>query len=421
MNILSEFFFWGNGLMAAAAPLSIALVSLTFFPLVSVWFLGGRWTFRRWPARWGITEKAFALFFFVSAISALLGMRPLHSLHEILKDLYLFISILLVATVDSKEKARRLLGLFIAAGLVAAAWGAFQYLSGADKSDVHYGQILAVPHFMAHWPRQLILEFSTVNGRAHGTRSHPITYGESLLFVLAFTMSYLTERQEKNNGRKSAGWFFGSVLTGAALLGSKSRGPWIAAAAMGAALLAIRRSARAWAWGALVAVPCLMLLATPAMRHRLESIGDQKFVSNSERLEMWHAAWDLWKKNPFFGIGPGNSKPMSLQYMTAKEQVGGGWGHFHSNFMNILAERGAVGLAGFFLYFGTMLIEVARAYRDGRTTEEKSIQLAAFVSVLAFLLSGLTETSYNDTKILMMLYFVTGIAFAWSRRLSSTE
>jgi len=88
---------WWFLLLAAALPVSIAVSSLLYFPLLSLYILLGHWTFRRWPPQWGWVETAFVTFWLISVLSALWGANPWFSRTRLGKDLYFLILVLLTA------------------------------------------------------------------------------------------------------------------------------------------------------------------------------------------------------------------------------------------------------------------------------------------------------------------------------------
>jgi len=411
--MLDSLFSVGLDLLAFVFPISLAASNIVFFPLAALWLFGARWTFSRWPPLWGRPEKLFLIFLGVSLLSALLGIDPMHSLREIKnKDLYLIITVVLVALVRDREKQKRLLRFFMAAGVLTAVWGLIQYAVGVNQSDKSGGFFFYLPPALVHWPRPVLDKLSLLDGRAMGTRGHPLAYAECLLFNWAFALCFLLS----SRGREWLKWLLYTALIGAALLVSQSRGPWIAAGIIFVLALILSESRRK---GLLLGVGVVFLMvfaAVPTLRHRVMSISDPSHHSNSERLHMWHAGWVLWNTHPLFGIGPGDVKQVSAGFQDAEERVWGTWGHLHSIYVNFLAERGLLGLFAFLIFVGALFREIGQAFRTTSGDSWRSaVLLACLLGMVGFLVGGLTEASYNTAVVIMTFYFVVGIALSLTR------
>jgi O-antigen ligase len=399
--MLDKIFSIGLDLFAFVTPLSIAATNIVFFPLAAVWLFSGPRAWSKWPAVWGTPEKLFLVFLGISLGSAFCGLDLRHSLREIKnKDLYILIAIVLVALVRNPAKNKRLIKIFMVAGAMAAAWGLIQFVIGVNQTDKSNGVFLYLPPALAHWPRPILDLLSMIQGRVMGTRGHPLAYAECLLFNWAFAICFFIDSRDHTKYV----WLGYLVLIGSALLVSLSRGAWIAAGVMLVLAMLTSLSKRTWL---LVGVGFLFLTifaAMPVLRNRAESILDRSHSSNKERLHMWHAGWVLWKTHPLLGIGPGNVKAVSADFQTPDEHVWGEWGHLHSTYVNFLAERGALGLLSYFVLMAAFGWELWM-----------SRQKAALLSMLGFLIGGLTETSYNTAVVIMTFYFIVGLALAQAR------
>lgn len=394
-------------LLAAAMPFSIAVTSIVFFTLLGLWLLGARWTWRVWPPVWDWPTKLFFIFLATSALSALLGLDPARSFRKMDKDFYFLIVVLVVALVRREHLARRTLKVFVIAGVLSAAWGLLQWVIGVHQTDSQGGRFIHLPGWLSGWPRPLLDALSVINDRVAGTRSHPLTYAEGLLFILGFCISQLLLHAKKSFSKPLLlGW-----VVSVALLFSKSRGPWLAAVGM-----------IALAWGAvpgwrsgrrvlLFALPVTVLFMSPSLRERLGSIADSTHSSNAERMHMWRSGWTIWKSNGWLGVGPGNVKMAALPFENEQERAEGGWGHLHNSYVNLAVERGGMGLAVYFLWLASIFYPILKAFRAcPQESETRALFLGALLGMAGFLFSGFTETVYNDTEILMMFYFVGGLA-----------
>ncbi len=398
---------------AIATPVSIAGTSLLFFPLLTLYTLLGAWTFRRWPPPWGPVEKAFLVFWLISALSALLGVDPRHSLTRLSKDLYFAMLVLLGAYLARERAGSNLLKICMIASIGTAVFGVLQFLIGVNQSDSAHGILIDLPHWLDPAPRALVDALSMVKGRVTGTRAHPLTYAEGLLFPLGYTLSKLATRR-LGWGKWAAGLFL--VLL--ALVVSQSRGPWIAAVVMGLVLCFLRRDVLLYKRLALVALPILLCFLSPTLHKRAFSISDTHYDPNTERLDMWQAGLRMVQDHPFFGIGTGTMNLVSPQYQSDERRVEGPWGHLHDTFVNVAAERGLVGLLAFLSFIVVLARELWRGYRRAATQADEDSQiilLTGLLGLVGWLVAGFTETVYHDSNVLMVFYFVMGIAVATSR------
>jgi O-antigen ligase len=405
---------WWFLLLAAMLPVSIAASSLLYFPLLGLYILMGHWTFRRWPPPWGGVEKAFASFWLLSVLSAIVGANPWFGRIRLGKDLYFLILVLLTAYLGRENRSAQLTKVFMVSAVLTACFGILQRIIGVNQSDNAGGYFYYLPSWLIHAPRSLQNHLSMVNGRVVGTRAHPLTYAEGLLFPLGYTLSYLTSRR--------ADWWKWALAQFLILLGlvvSQSRGPWIAAVAMMIIVCLLHREVFLYRRLALIYFPVALCFLFPSIRARVASITNAAYEPNAERLEMWHAGRRMIQNHPFFGVGTGTMPLVSPEYQSEQRRTGGPWGHLHSTYVNVAAERGLLGLLSFLLFIYALASELWRGYRvalQEQEEESKILILTGLLGLLGWLVAGFTETVCHDSNVLMMFYFVMGIALATSRR-----
>ena len=159
-------------------------------------------------------------------------------------------------------------------------------------------------------------------------------------------------------------WLGGSLLIGAGLVASWSRGAWLGYAA-GMALLLLLLPRKGWLgalmlsggaglglviWQAgLIPVQLLTRLTAWADDFRLGDIrgvdiNDANFAV-LERLAHWQAAIDMARDHLWLGVGFGNYEPAYAEYALLN------WifplGHAHNYYLNLLAEVGIIGLIAY--------------------------------------------------------------------------
>ncbi len=403
--------------LAFALPVSIAGSSLLYFPLLALFVLGCFWFSPEWRPRWAVVEIAFTAFWGVSLISALGGIDPWHSRVRLEKDLYFLMVVMVGGYLKSRSiDGRSLLKTMLAGGLLTASFGILQMILRVNRLDHNSGNYLNVPSWLAGAHAGLIKYLSLTNGRATGLRSHPLTFSETLLFPIAYLLARLADRRQFS----WATWASATAILVLALLGSQSRGAWIAFGVMGFVLMIVERRVSVWSRVLTIFVlPVLLLLWVPTFRSRLHSIGDKGFRSNLERRIMWSAGFRMFKEHPLLGIGPGSTPIASTHYQTPDQaQEFGPWGHLHSTYITVLAERGLLGMLAFLAFIGIVAGTLLRSLDPLRAdnADEHQIVLTAILGLAGWLVAGLTEAVFHDSSIAMLFYFVIGVALTYAKR-----
>lgn len=133
------------------------------------------------------------------------------------------------------------------------------------------------------------------------------------------------------------------------------------------------------------------------------------FVSNSigERLEMWRAAWHIFKQHPMMGAGTGSF----LEEVDNRVRTGGDvflqiitYDHPHNDYLNALSSQGLLGLALYMLSMGYPLVLYVGALRSENRIK-KAAGFSGIILVSGLLVFGLTETMF--THSIVMSWYVT--------------
>lgn len=86
---------------------------------------------------------------------------------------------------------------------------------------------------------------------------------------------------------------------------------------------------------------------------------------------------DHWKTRPWFGLGPGISKPLIRERWVASKK----YNHLHNNYLEVLLRLGIAGTALIFLMLVLIVCGGWRAYRDQRIDRDLFVFLVAAITL----------------------------------------
>ena len=315
------------------------------------------------------------IFLLAAGVSVTGALSLQASVKELVKWIELLVVYWLIAQDSDRFSLERLLAAIFLAGLAEAAVGIYQsiYQAGPEGFLLFGGSSLRAfgtfdqPNPFAGYLGLIIpLAFGTVLGivfnwmPARGPRE-PAATGTGRLVLLGLALAAL-----------------GAML--AALFFSLSRGAWLG---VGAALVltTIIRSKRA-ALFALALAGLVAFLALLGQANVIPDVVTARFAGVSdyfgifdvrgypvddanyaivERMAHWQAAWYMFEDHPWFGVGFGNYAAVYPAYSLPH------WddplGHAHNYYLNVTAESGLVGLAGYLILWAAIFWMAWRAVR----------------------------------------------------------
>ena len=216
-----------------------------------------------------------------------------------------------------------------------------------------------------------------------------MTYGA---YLTVFILPLLSLLLFDDDARRRAGRLAMFAAFGAALLLCQSRGVWVSLAAGVGFLLMLRSempSRRKWAVLAVALGLGAVILLIPGVRAavlaRALTMVDPEFASNKTRLLRWGFALLMFVQHPILGAGHGM---FARSYVN--ESFLGDVGRFqmgaHNEYMQVLAELGALGILGwlwlmvaFYVYGLRLLRRLERPYWYALAAGIMAVQTAANV------------------------------------------
>jgi O-antigen ligase len=300
--------------------------------------------------------------------------------------------------VRNSQESRRLVSLMVIVAIAVAAYGILQHFTGIDLAKQLVGKKSTLTPF---WLGQ------EEGFRIKGLSPSGITYAHSL----AFPLTFLTVRLFASDLRwkERLGLLGGWGLLIFALLFSLTRGVWLAYLVVLVVLGVIKGGRAMLAVGVCGVLLGLSLLgAGSGVRERIAQIFDLK--ANVGRSQIWQANLDMIKDRPWFGWGYGNYRkfrdPYYQRYPEADTTA-----HAHNNFLQMWVDGGLVGLGAFLFLFWVILRAGWQAYRLLPVEAEplRSLALGGTLSVLGFLLGGLTQYNFGDAEVVIVFWATVGV------------
>lgn len=243
--------------------------------------------------------------------------------------------------------------------------------------------------------------------RANGFYGHPMTLGGWFCIFLPLLLIEFFERKLLGKYYWLAGLAF--CICSAGLVFNATRGAWLAVTIVCTVLLLyyMFKSKRNLAVSIIfIALISTVLVNNPKFMHRLDTIDDfDKYQSNTERILMWQSAWNMFKDHPILGVGLGQYKENYQQKYISPEAKEPQLSHAHNNFLQMLAENGIVGFAGFVIMFGYIILKNLIAW-----VKVKNVYALMIVSAtVCLLLQGFTEYNVGNSAVIKMYWLVLGL------------
>jgi hypothetical protein len=207
-------------------------------------------------------------------------------------------------------------------------------------------------------------------------------------------------------------WF----VTLAGLAATLTRGAWVGFAAGVLAFVPMARRGRLILAGGLVVLAAAALLGPGPLSRRFASMVDPNDPTIRERGYMWESALAMWRDDPWLGHGPGGVKREYPHYVVPgalKQRTG----HVHNTPLQILVERGAIGLAAWlwiWVAFYRRSIAILRGLPAG-AVRARALVAGSIAAVTGFLVGGLAEYNFGDAEVVLVAWTIMALPFVVER------
>jgi O-antigen ligase len=321
-------------------------------------------------------------------VAALASERPLESVIAAKGVVWLATVWLLVTALEAPAETRAFIRVFLATMLVVSAVGVVQVL--ACPADGPPG---------GAWD----LVFRKC-ARARGFYSIYMTLAGVLMMTMVATLPWLIR------GPLRFTWLGGGwLLAGTALALTQVRGAW-AGLIVGVVVVAAVTGRRVILVG-LAALALVTIVASPTVRARFTY--DQ---SADDRFAMIAGGFAIARDHPVTGIGPGQVKHVYPAYAVPSAHRRS-TSHLHDAPMQILVERGVIGLALWVSIFAAFFSRAGSIYRalGPAAADQRALVLGSMAAIAAFLAAGFFEYNFGDTEVLLVACALMAVPFIVAR------
>jgi O-antigen ligase len=269
--------------------------------------------------------------------------------------------------------------IFLAMGI--SCYAVYQFVTGSDR----------VWHFITPY-----------KGRGAGTYICPNHLAGLLEMLLPLTLAYTLVGRSRVLTKILLA--YAAVVMAAGIGATVSRAGWVCGGVALVVLFGILAMHRGYRLPALVLLMGLMgsgiffMLKAEPLKKRFFQPTMPGLTDADMRYELWGAAIQLWKGNPWFGTGPAHynarfraQRPVRIQAQPDRA---------HNDYLNVLADWGAVGAAIVAAGIGGLFLTVFKTWKYVRQPENKlgrglSNKLAFVLGAAAGLLALLLHSAFD--------------------------
>jgi len=210
------------------------------------------------------------------------------------------------------------------------------------------------------------------------------------------------------------------LITLAGLAATLTRGAWVGFASGVLAFLPAARRGRWLLAGGLLLLAIAALAGPAHLSRRLASMADPHDPTVREREYMWRSGVAMWKEQPWLGLGPGGVKREYRRY-AIPGAIKTRTGHVHNTPLQILVERGVIGLAAWLWIWAAFYKRVITLLRrfPADAGRERALVTGSLAAVTGFLIGGLSEYNFGDSEVVLVAWTVMALPFVVERDIRS--
>ena len=337
-------------------------------------------------------KKLLKVIIFFWAMNALALTRPMDFLANLSQRFKLnkIRNLIGVQTGTQKDSnpLNFLMSIMITAGVLAAALGIFQGFTQPQGLWYRIG--------------------------VHGSLSNIMTYSVIIMLIASLVLARILF-----DSRASKTFLIGAlVFLGGAMVLTLIRQSWLGLFVAALFLLYLKK--RVLVLAPILLVGLVLIFGPNTLAERLKSIADPQQASNSERIMLLKAGWDVFKDYPLTGCGFKCLFVVADQY--PEHPILQTYKHVHNNVEQVAVDTGAIGLCAWLSIWVVYFVQLTRLSRKIQTdTKERWVIFGSAAAVIAFLVAGMFENSFYDSEIIIVVYFIMALPFVDSNSAQSAS
>ena len=141
------------------------------------------------------------------------------------------------------------------------------------------------------------------------------------------------------------------------------------------------------------------------------------FLCNYDRLSMYRNTLNMIRHHPFIGVGINTFSKNYARYKLSEPENGKTPNsiYAHNSYLHMTGETGLLGLGAFFCLIFVLFKNCAGIYPRLKDGYYRIVLLSISACLLAFLINGLTETSFYYPRVVMIFWYLAGFALAFKK------
>jgi len=140
-----------------------------------------------------------------------------------------------------------------------------------------------------------------------------------------------------------------------------------------------------------------------------------RIMCNDDRIAVYRNTLNMIRSHPIIGVG---SNTFMKNYKSFKENpeyrniITSDYMYAHNNFLHMAAEIGLAGLGIFVWLLYKLFRSLIDIYKTTKDDYLKILVLSSVVSLAAFLVNGLTESSLYYSRVAVLFWYVAGLGLS---------
>jgi len=335
------------------------------------------------------------LFYLVMFVATVTSVSFWDSVSEfVIPVIGLLFLLVIVNTIDSKDKLDNLLLTMVVAGLITASYAVYQFHAGVIATEVNKAWVDLV-------------ENPTVMNRAYAVFENPNLLAQYTILISMLSIGTLLSVKRFSYQLLCSATV---VVAAYCLLLTYSRGGWLAF--VGALLILALFKNKALASIVLAAAAGVYTMLPLSITSRLATITSTKDTSNLYRLDTWSSTLEVIKNHWETGVGLGRRAFSRVFYthMINSNTVP----HSHNLYLQLISEFGILGLA-IFCWLFIVILRIGLKLSSLRDTWARSITAGVMGAFAGFFIHSMVDYFLWYYKIAIFIWLLVAIVLVLER------